>query len=129
MGRSTIQIYALCVCFFSLMCFVVALGVGLYDGVQMTAPQFFLTQHHDNMYRSNENYLIYRPDLKSMPGPELDRLRVKEFGEAVASQRKAAVQSLVLVTIILLIDSVVFAVHWRIAKRAEPPIETPPQPS
>ncbi|MFI5454588.1 MAG: hypothetical protein ACHRXM_03975 [Isosphaerales bacterium] len=117
MSRSPIQIYALCVCFSALLCFVIALGVGLYDVVQITVPAFTLQELP--YYHSNEQFLQYFPDKKGLPSDEVTRLCRETYREGLAFERRGAQQSAVFVLIILAIDVVVYFVHWRIARRAE----------
>jgi hypothetical protein len=122
MSRSPIQIYALCVCFAALLCFVIALGIGLYDVVQITAPTFTLSEF--SYYRSNEQYLQFFPDKKGLPADEVTHLRLETNREALASERRSAEQSAVFVAIILAIDAAVYLVHWRIARTIERDRET-----
>lgn len=117
MGRSLIQVYALCVCFVSLICFVVTLGIGLYDVVQITAPAFTVARLP--YYQSNGQFLQYFPDRKDVSPGELDRLRDEIYRSDLAQERSGAMQSGVFVLIILLIDVTVYAVHWGIARKAE----------
>ena len=117
MRTPAIQVYALAVCFCTLVCFVIALGVGLYDVVQITAPQFTLQQWYSHVYGSNEQFVATYPDKKGLPADEIKRLREQASGDALTGERRAAEQSEVFVLIILAIDSAVFAVHWRIAQR------------
>jgi hypothetical protein len=117
MVRSLIQLYALTVCFFTLMCFVVAVGFGLYDIVRIAAPDFTLQQYLT--YESNEQFLVYFPDKKGLPNEEITRLRDVARQHALVAERKGAAQSLVFAAIIIVIDIVVYVVHWAIAKRAD----------
>ncbi len=118
MNRSLIQVYALAVCFFSLSCLIVALGIGLYDVVQMAVPDFTLQGYPS--WETNEQFVYYHPDKKDLPEVEVTVLRKAELAIAVAGERKEALRSAVFVGIIIMIDSVVFAIHWIIAKRNEP---------
>jgi hypothetical protein len=102
---------------------VIALGVGLYDIVQMTAPAFTLQEFA--YYHSNEQYLQYFPDKKGLPDDEVTRHRLETYQQALASERRSAQQSATFVLIILVIDAVVYLVHWRIARRAERQGEIP----
>ncbi len=119
--RSFIQIYALTVCFTTLMCFVVALGIGLYDLIQVVAPNFTMNYHQ--IYQSNDSYAQYYLSNKELPASEVTQLREQAFRGAIEVERRSALQSLVFVSIIATIDLVVFITHWRIArienKRAE----------
>lgn len=117
--RSAVQIYALAVCFCTLMCLVVALGIGLYDVVQIAAPQFTLAWIEP--YLSNERFVAVYLDNKELPANEITWLREEGLRQALAAERRSAGQSAVFVLIVLAIDAVIFAVHWRLARRSEPP--------
>lgn len=54
MKRSSIEIYGLAVCFVTLLCFVIALGVGIYDLLQIAFPEFTLSAYEYERHRSNE---------------------------------------------------------------------------
>ena len=108
--RSLIQIYALAVCFATLMCLVVALGIGIYDLVQISAPQFTLPYYE--FYQSDENFAFSHPNTKELPQAEIARRREQALADAILSERRGAMQSGVFVLIILAIDIVVFGVHW-----------------
>ncbi len=97
-NRTPIQIYALVVCFAALLCFVIALGIAIYDVVQIAAPEFTYTAEP------------YISDALSTPG-------TPEYENGVQNERKAATKSLVQASIILLIDLGVFAFHWKIANQ------------
>src|SRR5688572_27003955 len=116
MPRSLIQLYALIVCFFTLMCLVVALGLGLYDIVRITAPGFTLQDHM--VWQSDEHFLMYYPDKKNLPQHELAAWRKQYRQNALVSERHSAQQRAVFIGIILAIDAIVYALHWRIANLA-----------
>jgi hypothetical protein len=120
MPRSLIQFYALTVCLATLMCLVVALGLGLYDLVRIAAPGFTLQEHM--VWLSDENYLTYYPDKKSLPAKELAAHREQYRQNAITSERHSAQQRAVFIGIILAIDVVVYALHWRIANRLAPAV-------
>ena len=62
MSRSPISLYALAVCFCSLMCFMIALGIGIYSLVRIAAPQFTLAQNPGTY--TDEQFLQWYPDKK-----------------------------------------------------------------
>lgn len=111
-----IQVYALAVCFSSLVCLMIALGVGLYDGVQIANPGFTLPAGYE-VYWSNESFVRMSPNRKEWAEAEVTRARRAALADALAAERRAAEQSGVFVLIVLTIDVVVFAVHWRLARR------------
>jgi hypothetical protein len=118
MARSLIQFYALTVCFATLMCLVVVLGLGGYDLVRIAAPSFTVPNYI--ALQSNEYYLMYHPDKKDLPEREQTILREKYRLEALHQERHSAQQRFVFVAIIATIDMVVYALHWRLARAAEP---------
>lgn len=103
MRRSAIQIYALAVCFAALMCFVVSLGIGLYDAVQIAFPSFTLPNWQ--MYESNAQYMLFWPDKKGLPDEQIANVRESAYRDALAVEQHAAMQSAVFVAIILLINA------------------------
>src|SRR5262245_46453629 len=117
MGRSLVQTYALTVCFFTLMCFVVALGIAVYDAVQIAMPGFTVPQ--SPAWQSNEKFLVYHPDKKDRPAQEIASLRQDEREYALVEEQRASQQSLVFTSIIIFIDSAVYAIHWWMAKKID----------
>ena len=56
MKKSILEIYALAVCFVALLCFVIALGIGVYDLIQITNPEFTLNAYEYERHQSNEAF-------------------------------------------------------------------------
>jgi hypothetical protein len=117
MGRSLVQLYAVSVCFATLMCFVVALGIALYDVVQIAAAGFTVVNYM--LWEDDEQFLAYYPDKKELPEAERRALRGQYRQDALELERRTALQSLVFMGIIIAIDVSVYLVHWRIATRLE----------
>jgi hypothetical protein len=119
MKRGLVEVYALAVCFVTLVCFVVALGIGIYDLIQIVNPPFTLDSYTYERHQSNEAFSKNWPKDKPSPqDEELTRLRKKSYQAALRAEKRGAVQSLTMVFIIILIDVVVFVIHWYLAKRA-----------
>ena len=59
------------------------------------------------------------PDKKGLPPAEIASLRNKNSQDGLAYERKSGQQGFVWAFIIMAIDGAVFAIHWRIARRAE----------
>ena len=119
MKRALVEVYALAVCFVTVVCFVVALGIGIYDLIQILNPQFTIDSYTYDRHQSNEAFLINWPKDKPRPqGEELTRLREESYQAALRSEKRGAIQSLTMVFIIILIDLVVYIIHWYVAKRA-----------
>jgi len=119
MKRSLVEVYALAVCFVTLVCFVIALGVGIYDLIQIVNPEFTISSYTYDRHQSNEAFLDNWPKDKPRPqGEELTRLRKESYQAALHSEKRGAIQSITMVFIIILIDVVVYIIHWYVAKRA-----------
>jgi hypothetical protein len=115
--RSLVQVYALVVCFCALMCFVIALGLGIYDIIEAAAPEFTLTA---DRYSFSAAYQVSAlNDGKEHTKEELAAAQSEQHRMAVAYQRQSALQSSIFAGIICAIDAAEFAVHWRIARRSE----------
>lgn len=56
MGNGSVRIYALVVCFSSLMCGAVATGFGLFNLIKVVAPESTISPETLNMYSSNEEF-------------------------------------------------------------------------
>ena len=68
MKKSILEIYALAVCFVALVCFVIALGIGVYDLIQIANPVFTINAYEYNRHQSNEAFRRF-PGLFGMVGP------------------------------------------------------------
>jgi hypothetical protein len=117
MGRSLIGLYALAVCFCTLMCLMVVLGIGAYSLVRIAAPEFTLASH--TWAQSDEQYLQWYPDQKKLTPSQLIEAREETRKAAIQYERRSALQMFVYVLIIGVIDGVVYAIHWRLAKRTD----------
>jgi len=113
MKSSPIQWYALAVCFATLMCFIVALGIAVYDIVEIARPE--LTNGQLAAYSSDERYLFSFPDKQRLAPDEIESARLSERAMYSESIRHAALQSLIFAGIILAIDASVFGIHGWIA--------------
>lgn len=132
MRRTLVEIYALAVCFFSVACFVITLGIALYDLVEIATPAFTLDAREYERHQSDQAFLqsggtttrIVRVEggeriEETRPAPDstdLTKKREESFQRALAAERRGAGQSLVRAGIILLISCLVFMLHWQLAK-------------
>lgn len=141
------KIYALAVCFASLLCGAITTGVFIYNVVKISFPEATIDPGLIRHYSSNEEFLrspFYPrgpalvhfagtgfPALP-MPDPrlhgeqteepvlsdkEITKLREKGLRNTIESHQFRARQGLILQTIIILISAVLFAIHWQLAKK------------
>jgi hypothetical protein len=131
MKRTALEIYALTVCFFTVACFVISLGIGLYSAIQAAAPEFTLSQWTYQNHQTNDAFWqggqggvrsAPPPPYASMenkprpPEAELTKQRLESYNRAVKGEQRSAMQTLVKALIVILIDIGVFLVHWRIVR-------------
>jgi hypothetical protein len=129
--KTLLEIYGLAVCFATIVCFVVSLGVALYSVVQIVNPEFTMNSYEYNRYQSNDAYHLsrcglspvdaYRNNEKEMQRPseeELTKQRQEGYRSAKISEKRDGFQSLTKTAIIILINTVVFLIHWGIARRS-----------
>lgn len=119
MKKSLLEIYALAVCFVTIICFAVALGVGMYDFLEMAKPELTLKSYQYQKHQTNEAFTRSWSKKKRRPGEkEITRIREKSYEVALEAERRDAVQSFIRVLIIMIIDLVIFLIHWRLGQRA-----------
>ena len=128
MKKSLVEMYALAVCFVTLICFAVALGIGIYDLVQITIPEFTINTYEYER-RQSDAVFLGSPRLPRLPqerstetpapsDEELERRREEIYQTALASEQRLGAQSLTMISIILFINLLVFIPHWFLVRRA-----------
>ena len=140
MKKPLLEIYALAVCFVALMCFVIALGIGVYDLIQIANPGFTINAYEYDRHQSNEAFrnggmvgplafgsggatgeVIIEPGIPRGPttpaAAEVTRQREESYQAALRSERRRGMQGFLQVVIILVIDVLVFVPHWFLARR------------
>ena len=115
------------------MCFVIALGIGVYDLIQITNPEFTINVFEYERHQSNEAFDTVRrspgralrgiaPGIPieqptERPEEEVTQQREESFRTALRSERRRGMQSLIQIVIILVIDVLVFVPHWLLARK------------
>ena len=127
MKKSILEIYALAVCFVTVICFVVCLGISGYSLIQIEKPDFTMKSYEYNRYQSNDAYWKYasrnydysKENNKLRSADELlTKQRTEGFKQALASERRDGFQTLIKTMIIILINIFAFMLHWLIARKA-----------
>lgn len=128
MKKTILEIYALLVCFFTVLCFSICLGIGIYSVVQITNPEFTLSASEYGKHQSNDTfwdcgfrgaYCSDEDKKKQRPSEiELTKKREISFASAIKGEQRDGAQSLVQMLIIIIIDIMLFFAHWVIARKA-----------
>ncbi len=138
MNEKLLQIYALSVCFVSMGCLSIFGGIFLYNAVEVSFPSTMntATMHYPPQFY-NHGVMSINPTMPIVAGQPLlpppvqkiiasDDERNKLIQEnnkrnlemAKKRMKTESIMSMVRSFIIVLIASVVFFFHWKIAKRA-----------
>ena len=93
MKKSILEIYALAVCFVALVCFVIMLGIGTYDLIQIANPEFTLNAYEYERHQSNEAFRRSpRVELRGIaPGVSVEPTEPSE--EKLTRQREESYQA------------------------------------
>ena len=128
MKKSILEIYALAVCFFTIACFVVVVGLALWNVVTLIEPEFTLGNYTWERYHSDDAYKkqlvndhrcgAEKPSYIPPEGAALTEARKHDLADALIIERRNAIQDLARYFIILLIDGIVFFAHWKLASRS-----------
>ena len=120
MRKTILEVYSLSVCFVTILCFAITLGVALYDVVQFTAPKFSLSSWDVEKHQSNESYTKCWNDEKreKYSDEEITNLRTESYLSTISSEKRDAIHSFIMSCIIILIDIIIFFVHWKVAQKA-----------
>jgi len=120
MRKTILEIYSLAVCFVTISCFAITLGVAIYDIIQFTAPKFSLSSWDVEKHQSNESYTRYWSDEKreKYSDEEITNLRTENYLINISNEKRDAIHSFIMSCIIILIDIVIFFVHWKVAQKA-----------
>ena len=122
MKKSLLEIYALAICFVTIICFAVVLGIGLYDVLEMSNPEMTIKSYQYQKHQSNEAFTRNRSKQKEKRSEtEITETREKSYSVALKAEQRDAIQSFIRVLIIMLINFIIFLIHWRLAKHAREP--------
>jgi hypothetical protein len=124
--KSKLEIYALAICFASMVCLVVAAAIAGYAMFQITLPDITINAYKYEQLSSNEQYWRHRlsssSDEKACPqkptDAEITKLRNDALVVEMKSEQRDGFQTLIKCLMFLLFGGIVLAIHWRIARNA-----------
>lgn len=123
MKTSPLEIYGLCVCFVAVLAFAIALGTTLYTLIRLFSPFFTLGNWEYSKHLSNDAYWEKESTKNELtrervrPSDEdLTQEREQSFTLSIQAERHSAMQGLVKQGIFLLVDTLLFLVHWLITQ-------------
>jgi len=121
-NKQLLEIYGLSICFISTACLTIFSGILLYSVTELAFPQ--LMQDKPLPYNFPVEVEVTTPQ-KSEQGvnPFLPK-EVTNCSQRISSQyhlsyaRSLAIRSIIRSLIVILVTSLVFFIHWRLAKHA-----------
>jgi hypothetical protein len=125
--RSKLEVYALTVCFASVVILAISAGIGGYAIIKIIKPDFTINDYQYRNIQSNDDFWLYMKTygtteerkLEQRPTEEdLTKRRIQILDRALVNERRDGVQTLVKWAIFFLVGVISFFVHWRIASRA-----------
>jgi len=122
------ELYGLAVCFFNVIVFVIFTGITVWNVMQISMPGFTLDGYSWSQYQSNEafresmvnRYCCTNVNCSYEPpeGDALTAAREVAYDQALVAESRSGFQNALQNLIILIINCLLFVVHWRIASRA-----------
>jgi len=138
---ASIRFYALAVCFVSVICIAITTGFALYNLMTLAAPQLTIDPYRIQYLSSNTAftqspgaYLSRGPApglitgegfaqgqslenrFANMSEAEISAVRLERLQSELAFHQQRAGISLLRQAIIILVSSILFLIHWRLAK-------------
>ena len=122
--RTLLEFYAFAVCFINVLIGSIAFGIIIYAMTSIVAPKLTLPSWEHSRYQSNDEFIATRPDIesfsdksKNMSEQEITEAREAAYRIALKGEQREGLQDIVRYSIVLLIQVILFMVHWKLAKR------------
>lgn len=123
--KSKLEIYALAVCFASVVVIVISAGIAGYSVLEITIPEITMSAYKYDRFESNDAYWKNRSSCSDdsqtdiRPSEDvLTRQRMDAYSSAVSTEQRRGLQSLIRCFMFLLVSGVTLFIHWKIAARA-----------
>lgn len=129
MKKTALEIYALLVCFVTVICFAIAFGLAAYGVLGIASPSFTMSSFTYAQYQTNDAFW----NVHGTPSPsrrgaddtpkerpneaELTKQREAAYDRALVSERRDNLQSVVKSLIVIFIDVILLLLHGRIVRR------------
>lgn len=120
MMKNILGIYSFTVCFLSLMCGVIALGLLSYNIVKIVSPTVTISARELRQVSSNDEFRRSFGKVRYMPDEDdkITKLRQQEHLLLIDSEFHNGRQKIILYGIIFLINLIVYVTHWKIGKHS-----------
>jgi hypothetical protein len=125
--KSKLEIYALSVCFASVVCLIINAGIGGYAIFEIAAPEITMSSYEYDKHQSNDAFwnkvkISCSKSEKEEAQPseeELTKRRQASFEIAIKSEKREGFQSLLHSIIYLIVAGLALFIHSKIAKNSQ----------
>ena len=125
MKSKKLEIYALAVCFASVVCLVISISIAGYSivriidpGLTMYSCDFDRYQTNDRYWESKQSFSKERTKVIRPPEAVLTKQRLEALRIATEGEKRGGARSLIQSLMFVVASAVTLGVHWRIAKKA-----------
>ena len=125
--KSKLEIYALAVCFASVVCLVISFGVAGYAFFEITAPEITMNKYQYDKYQTN---MAFAESMRSCSKDDAKKPVVQLSEEAQTKQRhdaysvelkaekRGGFQTLIRSFMFILVSGIALIIHWKIAQKS-----------
>jgi hypothetical protein len=123
--KSKLEIYALAVCFASVVCLIIASSIGGYALFKIAAPELTMSTYLYDKHQTNDDYwkankcCSKKKEENTRPSEkDITQQRLESFSIKTRSEQREGFQSLIRSLIFILVGALTLFIHWRIAKHS-----------
>ena len=120
--KSTLEIYALTVCFAAVVCLVITVGIAGYSVVRIVYPAITMNSQKYASHQTNDrfwqNWSLGKKDVARPPEQELTRQRQEDLQIELKVERREGVQTLLHTLMFFAVSAIALLLHSRIARKA-----------
>ena len=113
-----LKVYALLICIVAVITFSISSGIAIYDSIEIIQPKLTLKYYQYSRHQSNEAFTGGRKQFEKKTEEEITKIREKSYKVALDTERRGGFQSLLRMLIVMLVNAVLFLIHWKMVKKA-----------
>ncbi len=123
MKKTILEIYALAICFISIIFLLINISEGVYNVIGIFNPELTMPSYKYEYLQSNERYRNHccnskGDGKKNKSDEEITKLRMENYNIELRSESRSKMQSLIRNIIYIFLSGIVLVIHWRISKSA-----------
>ena len=123
--KSKLEIYALAVCFATVVSLVISLGIAGYAVFEIAVPELTMSKYAYDKYQTNEAFVKSKRSCSKDEKPELQlseeaisKQRIDAFSVEIKAEQRDGFQTLIRCFMFILVSSIAMLIHWKIAQKS-----------